>query len=392
MELLKSIAVTILDWIGALLSNELFIAVVAALAAYLFALRSQKKLLQEQQKLDVYKTIWEKRDDFMEATITLSAQVKGLGTEFVMLKSIDDTRNTMRGIVEKQDFEYDYDMRQRWNAYCMRIGENGSAVSQSFGKMHSSFEQTFFMYPHLEKAFFLLRDEYQHFFVLHQELIQLLYSFDGATLIEKSNQDLLLKQVDERGLAEKLIELQVYSDDYFKLVQHALTGKVFQYNLKERVPFVGKILTPEGWKHIQKTSEDKFDAKMIKQAEKEAQKSSEPLKCGVVLVDGDNQIVAKTFNSQRKDNRTANHAEMNAIKVANEKVGRKLTGFTAYCSCEPCTMCLTALIFASVDRIVYAQPLNELVAKDKQIYVDSFNFVSRFPNPPRLEWFNAKSD
>lgn len=195
------------------------------------------------------------------------------------------------------------------------------------------------------KAFFLLRDEYELLFNLQQDLSRVLYDFDGVNLLSDDEQNLLSKKVDELDIADKLIELQVYSEDYSRLVQHALTGQVFSFKPKEREPFIGKILTANGWKLIQEVSENKFDAKMIALAKKEASKSEEPVKCGVVLVDKDNQIIAKAFNTQRSDNRTANHAEMNAIAKANEQIGQKLKGVTAYCSCEPCPMCLTALIF-----------------------------------------------
>lgn len=116
-----------------------------------------------------------------------------------------------------------------------------------------------------------------------------------------------------------------------------------------------------------------------------ANTSDEPVKCAAVLVDPDGQIVAKAYNSQRTDGLTASHAEMKAIAAANKLLGRKLTGLTAYGNCEPCTMCLTALIFAGVDRIVFANRLNDMIAKDQQINIDCFEFIKQFPRQPRLE-------
>lgn len=116
-----------------------------------------------------------------------------------------------------------------------------------------------------------------------------------------------------------------------------------------------------------------------------ANTSDEPVKCAAVLVDPDGQIVAKAYNSQRTDGLTASHAEMKAIAAANKLLGRKLTGLTAYGNCEPCTMCLTALIFAGVNRIVFANRLNDMVPKDKQITIDCFSFVKQFPYQPLIE-------
>lgn len=117
-----------------------------------------------------------------------------------------------------------------------------------------------------------------------------------------------------------------------------------------------------------------------------ALKSREPTGCGSLLVDRVGKVIASNFNSQRADNLTASHAEMKSIAEANKKVGRKLKGFTAYGNCEPCTMCLTALIFAGVDRIVFSSRLNDLVGPTKQIHIDCFEFVKSFPYQPKIEY------
>lgn len=116
-----------------------------------------------------------------------------------------------------------------------------------------------------------------------------------------------------------------------------------------------------------------------------ANESQELVKCGSILVDMQGGVVARNFNSQRADDLTASHAEMKSIAEANKKFGRKLAGVTAYGNCEPCTMCLSALIFAGVDRIVFAKRLNELTEPRKQIDIDCFEFVKRFPYQPKIE-------
>lgn len=50
-------------------------------------------------------------------------------------------------------------------------------------------------------------------------------------------------------------------------------------------------------------------------------------------------------------------------------------------------MCLTALIFAQVERVVLATRLNELNTDDKQIDIDCFEFVKKFPTQLKLEHF-----
>jgi tRNA(Arg) A34 adenosine deaminase TadA len=52
------------------------------------------------------------------------------------------------------------------------------------------------------------------------------------------------------------------------------------------------------------------------------------------------------------------HAEVRAIRLACRTVGRpNLKGYTLYTTCEPCPMCMTAAMFAGLDRVVYGTVL-----------------------------------
>lgn len=127
------------------------------------------------------------------------------------------------------------------------------------------------------------------------------------------------------------------------------------------------------------------DRRYLEQVKLLAKLSAEPVKCASILVGGDGEVIASSYNSQRTDGLVASHAEMKAIAQANAKLGRKLSGVTAYGNCEPCTMCLTALIFAGVDRIVFSHRLNDFVSDDKKIDINCFDFVKRFPKAPLIE-------
>ena len=96
---------------------------------------------------------------------------------------------------------------------------------------------------------------------------------------------------------------------------------------------------------------------LMLQAIEEAKKSSEPLKCGVVI-SKDGEIVAKTHNEQRETNNATAHAEIIAIKEAGQKLGRKnLDDCVIYCTCEPCIMCLSAIIFAKIPQLYFGTTL-----------------------------------
>ena len=73
---------------------------------------------------------------------------------------------------------------------------------------------------------------------------------------------------------------------------------------------------------------------------------------GAVIV-RNGEIIATGTNRVTANNDPTAHAEVSAIRSACAKVQNfKLEGCTCYTSCEPCPMCLSALYWAGVERIV----------------------------------------
>jgi guanine deaminase len=73
----------------------------------------------------------------------------------------------------------------------------------------------------------------------------------------------------------------------------------------------------------------------------------------VVVKDG--EVVAIGQNRVTRDLDPTAHAEVMAIRFACSKLGDfALTGCTLYASCEPCPLCVSAALWARVDRVVYA--------------------------------------
>ena len=127
------------------------------------------------------------------------------------------------------------------------------------------------------------------------------------------------------------------------------------------------------------------DNDYLKQAVNLAAQSQEPNACAAIIVI-DNKIIAEAFNSQRADNVAVHHAEIKAIIAANKKLdSRTLIGATAYCSCEPCAMRLTALSYAKVERIVFNKTMHELSPSDPQSQLDSYTFAQSLNFVPKLE-------
>ena len=69
----------------------------------------------------------------------------------------------------------------------------------------------------------------------------------------------------------------------------------------------------------------------------------------------DGILVARGWNAVTSSLDPTAHAEVVAIRRACRKLGTfSLDGCVLFSSCEPCPMCLAALYWARVDRLVYA--------------------------------------
>ena len=83
---------------------------------------------------------------------------------------------------------------------------------------------------------------------------------------------------------------------------------------------------------------------------------------GAVIVHN-GEVIATGTNRVTANNDPTAHAEVSAIREACAKVGHfKLEGCVCYTSCEPCPMCLSALYWAGVSRIVYGNTKDDAKA------------------------------
>ena len=74
---------------------------------------------------------------------------------------------------------------------------------------------------------------------------------------------------------------------------------------------------------------------------------------GSVIV-REGRVVAVTHNTVWLDNDPTAHAEINCLRAASRTLKSiDLKGSTLYSTCEPCPMCLSAIHWAKVDRVVY---------------------------------------
>ncbi len=88
------------------------------------------------------------------------------------------------------------------------------------------------------------------------------------------------------------------------------------------------------------------------------------------VITKDGKIVAEGFNQVTVNNDPTAHAEVNAIRNACQALGTfDLSGCEIYTSCEPCPMCLSAIYWARLDKIYYA---NTKVDADHIGFSDQF--------------------
>ena len=76
---------------------------------------------------------------------------------------------------------------------------------------------------------------------------------------------------------------------------------------------------------------------------------------GAVIMRGD-EVLAAAHNEVLSRNDPTAHAEILAIRAAAAAIGSPhLDGCTLYTTCEPCPMCLAAIHWARIERVVYAE-------------------------------------
>lgn len=75
---------------------------------------------------------------------------------------------------------------------------------------------------------------------------------------------------------------------------------------------------------------------------------------GAVILDKDGNIIANGNNKVLKTNDPTAHAEVVSIREACKKLNTyDLSDCTLYTSCEPCPMCLSAIIWANIKDVYY---------------------------------------
>jgi tRNA(Arg) A34 adenosine deaminase TadA len=72
------------------------------------------------------------------------------------------------------------------------------------------------------------------------------------------------------------------------------------------------------------------------------------------------------------------HAEVRAIRLATRRLKQlSLAGYTLYTTCEPCPMCMSAALWARLDRVVYGATIEDANRHFNQIQIPATEVAAR---------------
>ena len=93
---------------------------------------------------------------------------------------------------------------------------------------------------------------------------------------------------------------------------------------------------------------------------------------GAIIVDTDGKVISRGHNQVLVLNDPTAHAEIMAIREACKKMGTyDLSGCTIYSSCEPCPMCLSAIIWSNIGTVFFGAnrfDASKIGFRDEPIY------------------------
>ena len=112
--------------------------------------------------------------------------------------------------------------------------------------------------------------------------------------------------------------------------------------------------------------------KLAKNQAEKGMKNNEGGPFGAVITDKEGNIISIANNQVIKNNDPTAHAEIQAIREACKKLNtHDLSGYILYTSCEPCPMCLSAIIWANIKDVFYActrEDAGNIGFRDDMIY------------------------
>jgi Cytosine/adenosine deaminases len=98
---------------------------------------------------------------------------------------------------------------------------------------------------------------------------------------------------------------------------------------------------------------------------------------GAVIVK-DGKIVVSSHDKENSEGDPTSHAEMNVIREASRKLGKKLSGCILISTHEPCPMCASTIVSSGIEVIAYGYSIKDALTQNReQINFSSAEFFSK---------------
>ena len=101
---------------------------------------------------------------------------------------------------------------------------------------------------------------------------------------------------------------------------------------------------------------------------------------GALVLDKNLEIIAKSFNNRVQKNDPTAHAEIEAIRIAGQKLNNwRLDDCTLIVTLEPCQMCSGAILQSRISRVVFGafEPKTGfLVSKNSRSEITNIEIIS----------------
>jgi tRNA(Arg) A34 adenosine deaminase TadA len=108
-------------------------------------------------------------------------------------------------------------------------------------------------------------------------------------------------------------------------------------------------------------------------------KTAMPRPFGASIVEtSTGKLLLRALNAVRQEFDPSAHAEIRAIRLATKRLKTiSLGGYTLYTTCEPCPMCMSAALWAGLDRVVFGATIEDANRHCNQILIPAAEVSAR---------------
>lgn len=83
----------------------------------------------------------------------------------------------------------------------------------------------------------------------------------------------------------------------------------------------------------------------------------------VIIKDG--EVISKAHDEEETEGDPTSHAELNAIRLASQKLGKHLTGCQIVSTHEPCPMCASAIVWSGIQEAAFGYSIEKSLVQGR---------------------------